>query len=919
MDSDEFDEYESDGEGPDFQDGEEPLPAQQIHPVTVEKKKVEVDLSNGMEINMDCLPKTYRPTFYAPDERPDPVPYSTRRRKGTDLPYPDKGRDAPEKVDGAPNTGSISDERMSNYKPKFPNQLVAPRDAPNILLVMTDDVGFGAASTFGGPADTPTMSRLADEGLVYNGFHTTAICSSTRAALLTGRHPHNVSTGFVVDSATGFPGYYSQFPQSCATIGQILKLNGYSTAWFGKNHNTPPWETSASGPFDQWPTGLGFERFYGFMGGEADQYHPLLYDDTVPIQPSLGKSDYHLDTDLKDKCIDFIKSRNALTPDKPWFAFYAPGATHAPHHVTKEFTEKYIGKSKMKGGWDKMREHTLEMQKRLRLVPENTKCSVRPVEIGSWEKAISEDPRDEGLYTRMLEVYCAFLEMTDHNIGKIIDTLDELEIADNTLVIYIQGDNGGSAEGTETGSTNELAAMLNHIPEPDDFRRDAKDELGRANHFNHLPVGWAWALNSPMQWAKRFASHFGGTRNGMAVRWPKRIKPYEPYDIFTATDRPNLRTQFLHVVDIVPTILEAAGVQTPVNNLNGIKQKPFDGKSFTYTFDEKNNGKNKHKEMVFEMGGTFGFYQKGWMLSSTPLSFPWLPTVNEAEHPDYYNTVNWELYNLRHDFSQAYNLLHKDYLAKISDKKRQKYEARRDKMEKEFIKLAKENNIFPYCASGKDRGSGMKGKPSIADGYGVYKYRGKITRIPEACAPKCKNVSFKIVAVVDFDETAMGGKQPHGLIYAMGGRYCGFALYVWNGLVKLIYKKAHWPDAISTLAGNTTNETDKLRMGRNKVIFDFDYENKNISGGPATLSLLINGHLQQEIHLDTTVSKFYSVTECLDIGEATGTAVSDEYTNEMPFTLNGTIESVDFIVEDTLPEEEKRAIELAEVQYEQTL
>lgn len=927
---DDFVTYESDdNHGPDYHQDGVPYDPEPIYPPRRLERQLsdangsDQDSDDSLTMDSDNVPTdTYRPTFYAPEYRPDQLLPSRDPDKGTDLPYPDEVWDEPEKIDGAANTGSMSDKRMKNYKPKFPKQSTAPKDAPNILLIMTDDVGFGAASTFGGPAHTPTMSRLADEGLIYNGFNTTAICSSTRAALLTGRQPHNVSTGFVVDSATGFQGYYSQFPKSCATVGELLKLNGYSTAWFGKNHNTPPWETSASGPFHQWPTGLGFERFYGFMAGEADQYHPLLYDDTVPIQPSVGKPDYHLDTDLKDKCIEFIKSRNALTPDKPWFAFYAPGATHAPHHVTEEYLSKYINKPEMKIGWDKMRERTLEMQKRLGVVPPETKCSKRPVEIGSWDDA-TQDVRDKELYTRMMEVYCGFLDMTDHNIGKIIDTLDDLNIADNTLVIYIQGDNGGSAEGTLTGSTNELAAMLNNVPEPEDFRRNAKNELGRPTHFNHLPVGWAWALNSPMQWAKRFASHFGGTRNGMVVRWPACITPEEPFDPVTGLKsgkRLNLRTQFLHVVDIVPTILDAAGVQTPINKVNGFDQKPFDGKSFRYTFSKDNLDKNRHKEMAFEMAGTFGFYQNGWMLSSTPKEFPWLKPVKEKNrHEDYFNDINWELYNVHYDFSQAYNLLHPDHVKANStggkpNKTIESYKERRDKMVKAFQVHAEENNIFPYAATGSDRVSGMVGAPTIADGYGEFIYHGKITRIPEACAPQCKNVSFKIEAMVDFDERKMGGKAPHGLIYAMGGRYCGFALYVWNGVVKFVYKLAHWPSAIFKL---TAKGSDELCLGENKVTFDFDYKRKNKSGGPAAITLLINGEKQERKRLSSTVSKFYSVTECLDIGEASGTAVADEYAGQMPFALNGTIISVKFIVEDTLSTAEKLKNKLAEIQFDQ--
>ncbi len=499
---------------------------------------------------------------------------------------------------------------------------------------MLDDVGFGAASAFGGPCETPTALKLARNGLRYNRFHTTALCSPTRAALLTGRNHHSVHTGCIMEGGTGFPGYDTLLGKETATVAEILKQNGYNTSWFGKNHNVPDWHTSQNGPFDLWPNGLGFEYFYGFIGGDTSQWRPNAYEGTKPIEPYLGNPDYNFDYDLADQAIKWIRSQKSISPDRPFFAYYAPGATHAPHHPRKEWIAKYKGKFDQ--GWDKVREETFARQKAAGVIPADTRLTERPKDIPAWETLSAEQ---KSVYARMMEIYAAYLEQTDYNVGRVVDAIEQTGALDDTLIIYIVGDNGASAEGSMQGLLNELT-FFNGVPEDLKQVLARVDDIGTWKTYNHYPVGWAHAMCTPFQWTKQVASHFGGTRNGMVISWPKKIK-----------DKGGLRSQFHHVIDIAPTLLEAAGVVAPAS-VNGAEQKPIEGISLAYTFDDP-AASPRRTTQYFEMLGNRAIYHDGWMASTTPPIAPWDPNSADVDPITGYH---WELYNVAKDFSQAEDL-----------------------------------------------------------------------------------------------------------------------------------------------------------------------------------------------------------------------------------------------------------------------
>jgi arylsulfatase len=536
-----------------------------------------------------------------------------------------------------PQFHGVIGRKASESKPDFPQAVMAPKGAPNILLIMTDDTGFGAPSTFGGPIPTPALDRVAQGGLRFNNFHTTALCSPTRAALLTGRNHHSVGFGNISEFATGYPGYDSILPKSAATIGNILVDNGYDTAWFGKHHLIPDWQQSPSGPFDQWAGGLGFQYFYGFLGGDTDNWHPALFENTRPVLPTLGDPNYIIIRDLADRAIAWIRTQHAVAPDKPFLLYFAPGNGHAPHHASKDWIAKYRGQ--FDHGWDKQREITLANQKRLGVVPADTELTPRPAEIPAWD-SLSDDQKK--VFARMMEVYAAAVAQSDHEIGRILNALEESGQLDNTLVIYIEGDNGASGEGTLQGTTNEVA-RLPGLDESLPYLVSMIDELGSDKTYNHYPVGWAHAMDTPFQWTKQVASHFGGTRNGMAISWPKRIAA-----------RGELRSQFHHVIDIAPTILEAVGVPPPLV-VSGAPQMPLQGVSMAYTFDDA-KAPTQRKTQYFEITANRGLYQDGWIANTTPLRLPWQVTNVEPDPDDF----PWELYNVTEDFSQAKNLAKKN-------------------------------------------------------------------------------------------------------------------------------------------------------------------------------------------------------------------------------------------------------------------
>ncbi|MGH6998287.1 MAG: arylsulfatase, partial [Phenylobacterium sp.] len=529
-------------------------------------------------------------------------------------------------------TGQVGRTYQDSDPAQFPQPVAAPKGAPNIVLILLDDVGFGQFSTFGGGVPSPAMDRLAKEGLRFNHFHTTALCSPTRAALITGRNHHSTSFAGITEVATGYDGYCCVLPRSCGTVGEVLRQNGYMTAWIGKNHNTPTWETSAAGPFDRWANGLGFDYFYGFNAGDMNHWNPLLFENR-DLVPASDDPDYHLTEDLADRAIAWVRKVKSIAPDRPYFLYVAPGATHAPHQAPQAWIDKFKGQFDM--GWDAYREQTLERQKKLGVVPPDTKLTTRSKGLPAWDGL---NPDQKRLYARMMEVFAAYGAQVDAAMGRVIDAVKALPDADNTMIIYIAGDNGSSAEGGLEGSLNENL-FFNGFPEKWGDNLKAIDELGGPKHFNHFPSAWAHAMNTPFQWTKQVASHFGGTRNPMIISWPDRIK-----------DKGGLRDQFLHVIDIVPTIYELCGITEP-RELNGVQQKPVEGVSFAFTFDDAKAASHR-KTQYFELGCNRGLFHDGWM-ASAPSFVPWDPNRDENWSPD---DQVWELYKLDSDFSQANDL-----------------------------------------------------------------------------------------------------------------------------------------------------------------------------------------------------------------------------------------------------------------------
>jgi len=725
-------------------------------------------------------------------------------------------------------------------QPDFPEEVHAPEGAPNVLLIMTDDVGFGASSTFGGPVPTPTLDRLAKAGLRYTQFHTTALCSPTRAALLSGRNHHSAATGVIMELGTGYPGYNSLMPRSAGSFAEVLRQNGYNTAWYGKNHNVPDWHTSQAGPFDLWPTGLGFEYFYGFIGGDTNQWSPALFEGTKPIEPPHDDPDYHLDEDMADRAIERIRLLNSMAPDKPWLVYYAPGTAHAPHHAPKDWIARFEGQFDQ--GWDKVREETLARQKKLDVVPANTKLTSRPKEIAAWD---SLDADQKKLYAHMMAVYAAALSHADHQMGRIVDAIEEMGKLEDTLIIYIQGDNGASAEGTPQGLLNENAIM-NAIPEDFDQVLVRMDELGSPTTFNHYPVGWAHAMDTPFQWTKQIASHFGGTRNGLVLSWPGRIK-----------SEGGIRTQFHHVIDIAPTILEVAGVSMPAA-LNGVPQKPLEGVSMVYTFDDA-KAPSKRRTQYFEMFVNRAIYDDGWVATTKPAVLPWVmgqPTPG-------IDSYEWELYNITEDFSQATNLANEEP------------EKLRELQDLFWIEAAK-YDVLPLDNTKVERFD-VRLRPSLTRGRSVFTYFDGMTRIPEGTAPDLKNRSYQIAA--DVDIPAEGSS---GVIATQGGRFNGWGLYLLDARPVFHYNLAgvqHF-----TVAGK-----EKLAPGPHVVVVDFEYDGGGIGkGGTATIK--VDKKKVAEGRIDRTYPFRVSLDETLDIGEDTGTPVSPDY--QVPFEFGGKLNRV---------------------------
>ena len=718
----------------------------------------------------------------------------------------------------------------TRYPPIEP--LTPPAGAPNVVVILLDDVGFGAASTFGGPCLTPTADRLAQGGLRYNRFHTTALCAPTRQALLTGRNHHSVGMGSITETATSAPGNSSVRPNTKAPLAMTLKLNGYSTAQFGKCHEVPVWQTSPMGPFDAWPSGGGgFETFYGFIGGENNQWEPALYDGTTPIEPPATEEEgYHLTEDLADRAVSWMRQQKALMPEKPFFVYFAPGATHAPHHVPSEWIEKYAGQ--FDEGWDVQRERTFARQKELGVIPADAELTERHDEIPAWD-----DMPDElkPVLARQMEVYAGFLEHTDHHVGRLIEALSDLEVLDDTIIYYILGDNGASAEGTVNGAFNEMANFNGMAAlETPEFMVSKMDEFGSPSSYNHYSVGWAWAMNAPLQWTKQVASHWGGTRNGTIVHWPNGIE-----------DPGGLRSQFTHVIDLAPTILEAAGLPEPTM-VNGVQQSPMEGTSMLYSFSGA-DAAERHDLQYFEMFANRGIYHQGWS-AVTKHRTPW--EMVGGSLPAFDDDV-WELYDGSTDFSQA-----RDLAAEHPDKLRQ--------LQRLWLIEATKYNVLPMDDRTSERlEPTMAGRPTLIRGRSQLFYPG-MGRLSENSVVSIKNKSFSITAEVDVPP---GGAN--GVIIAQGGRFGGWAVYVHDGRLTFVYN-------VLGIQWFTTRADVPVPEGRHQLRMELDYDGGGLAKG-GDVTLYCDGDRVGAGRVDRTQPMVFSADETTDIGYESGTSVTPDY------------------------------------------
>jgi len=725
---------------------------------------------------------------------------------------------------------------------KFPpiEPLRPPAGAPNVLIVLIDDAGFGSASAFGGPCQTPNFEKLATSGLRYNRFHTTALCAPTRQALLTGRNHHTVGMGTVTELATAAPGYTAIRPDTCAPLAETLKLNGYSTAQFGKCHEVPVWETSPLGPFTAWPTGGGgMEYFYGFIGGETNQYYPAIYEGTTALEPNKTPAEgYHFTEDMTDKAINWVRQQKALMPDKPFFVYYAPGATHAPHHVPKEWADKYKGK--FDGGWDKLREETFARQKALGVIPPDAELTARPAEIPAWDEVA---PSLRPVLARQMEVYAGFMEHTDHHVGRLLDTLKDLGVMDDTLIYVIIGDNGASAEGTVNGTFNELL-MLNGASalETVEFMASKIDGFGGPDSYNHYAVGWAHALDTPYQWTKQVASHWGGTRNGTIVHWPNGIAA-----------KGEARSQFHHVIDVAPTVLEAAGIPEPTF-VHGIQQKPYEGVSMAYSFNAP-VAAERHETQYFEMLVNRGLYHKGWT-AVTRHSTPWVM----AQLPAYDDDV-WELY-APIDWTQAHNIAAEN-------------PAMLKELQRLFLIEGVKYNVFPLDDRRIERfNADLAGRPTLIKGKSQMLYSG-MGRLTENVVLNIKNKSWAVTAEVLLPES-----NAQGVIIAQGGAFGGWSFYTQDGRLKFCYN-------LFGLHRFTTESTSSLAAGKHQVRMEFAYAGGGLAKGGA-VTLYFDGQEIGAGQLPATQPMIFSGDETCDVGNETGSTVSEDYTAETS-KFNGVI------------------------------
>lgn len=748
--------------------------------------------------------------------------------------------------------GTIKNDALSSEAWWAP-QVVPPADAPNILLIITDDSGFGVPSTFGGVIPTPAMDRIAASGLRYNNIHSTALCSPTRAALITGRNHHSVGFGVIAEQSTGFPGYNSIIDKDKATIGRILLDNGYATSWFGKDHNTPAFTASQAGPFDRWPTGLGFEYFYGFVGGDANQWQPNLFRNTTQIYPFEGKKDWNLVTGMADEAIDYLNQMNQIAPGKKFFVKYAPGATHAPHHPTQEWVKKIEDMHLFDEGWNKLRDQIFENQKKLGVIPQDTQLEDWPTDVlKNWSDLTAQEQK---LFIKQAEIFAAYAAYSDHEIGRVIQAIDDMGKLDNTLVIYINGDNGTSAEGGPLGTPNEVAFFNGINMMPVETQMKWYDVWGTEMTYNHMSAGWSWAFDTPFTWFKQNASKLGGIRQNMAVSWPAKI-----------TDKGGLREQFMHVIDVVPTLLEVTGIPAP-ETVDGIPQAPIEGTSFAYTFDKANATEpSKHKTQYFEMMGQWALYDEGWLLSTKVNRAPW--EAFGAANTDPLNNQVLELYNLNEDFSQSNN---------IADKHPKKVQ----EMKEQFIEEAQKYQVLPLDASVAARLTAAR--PNITAGRTEFVYKHPMVGLPQGDSPALLNASYTITAEI---EVPTGGAE--GMILTSGGRFAGYGFYLLDGKPVFLWnlvdlERIKW-------AGK-----EALAPGKHTIVFDFKYDGlgtgtlafNSMSGlaksGTGTLS--VDGKVVDTQVMKKTLPMILQWDESFDIGSDTLTGVNDaDYKPPFPLT-----------------------------------
>ena len=774
--------------------------------------------------------------------------------------------------------GGKIEKTVGQSTPYWPPRVVPKKGAPNIVLIMTDDAGYGVSGTFGGVIPTPAMDRIASNGLRYTHFHSTSVCSPTRAALLTGRNHHQMGSGAIPELSTGYPGYNFMMTKDNATIARILKGNGYVTSWFGKNHNTPDLQTSKIGPYDQWPIGMGFDYFYGFMGGDTTQWQPgNLVRNTTYIYPYEGNPGWNLVTAMADDAIDYMKTVDALNPDQPFFLYYAPGATHSPHHPTPEWIEKISEMHLFDEGWHKLREKIFANQKKLGVIPQDARLTPWPDDlIKRWDQLSDTEKK---LFIKQADVFAAYVAYTDHEIGRVIQTVEDLGRLDNTLIIYITGDNGTSSEGGPTGTPNEIASVQGvHLPA--EAQMQYYDAWGSDKTYPHMSIGWTWAFGTPFSWTKMVSSHFGGTKQGMAISWPKVIK-----------DKGGIRHQFHHVVDIAPTILEVTGIPLP-EMIDGIKQNPMEGVSMAYTFDKKNaDAPSTHKTQYFEMIGDHAIYHDGWILSSRVMRPPWDNSGKDYGDP---STWPWELYDLSKDWTQ-FNDVAAQYPEKVKE------------LDKLFWEEAARNQVLPMDTTTFTRS--LLPRPNLTAGRTVFTYSGEVTGTSNANAPNLLASSYNIKAEVEIPE---GGAE--GMLVTQGGRFAGYGFYLLKG--KPVYtwnlfgmKHVRWegPDA--------------LTPGKHTVEFDFKYDGLGAEtlqyGSPSGLGrsgtgyLKVDGKVVATQKMEKTIPMLLQWSESFDVGADKGSPINDK-DYQTPFRFTGKLDKLTLTIDrPKLSREDIRKLEAA--------